>query len=91
MLCRALGSVGRCPSVWEISGIRSSHTFRGLTRGDLCWVLVEAVVEVGVVVEVVEEASPVSSSVSVSVRSNGGLILGAPSRKLKGSTPVSFP
>ena len=57
----------------------------------MCWLLVEAAVGVGVAVEVVEEASLVSSSVSVSVRSRGGLILGAPSKKPKGSTPVSFP
>ena len=57
VLCRALGSVGKCPSVWEISGTRSIHTFRGLTRGDLCWPLVEAAVGVRVAVEVVEEAS----------------------------------
>ena len=91
MLCKALGSVGKCPSVWEISGTWSIHTFRGLTRGDLCWLLVEAAVGVGVAVEVVEEASPVSLSVSVFVSSRGSLILGAPSKKPKGSTPVSFP
>ena len=91
MLCKALGSVGKCPSVWEISGNQSIHTFRGLTCGDLCWLLVEAMVGVRVAVEVAEEASPVSSSVSVSVRSRDGLILGAPSKKPKGSTQVSFP
>ena len=90
MLCKALGSIGKCPSVWEISGTWSIHTFRGLTCGDLCWLLVEAVVGVRVAVEVVEEASLVSSSVSVSVRSRGSLILVAPSKKPKGSTPVSF-
>ena len=57
MLCKDLGSVGKCPSVWEISGTWSIHTFLGLTRGDWCWLLVEAVVGAGVAVEVVEEAS----------------------------------
>ena len=51
---------------------------------------VEAVVET-LPRDTLEAVSDASSSLSVSAKTKGGLIIGAPSRKSKGSNPVPLP
>ena len=99
VLCRAASDVGMQPLVNSTAGNLSGSTCfafgtgRGAAVGALdveASASMEAVVETLPIVTL-EAASEVSSSLSVSVSSNGRLIAGAPSRNSKGSNPVPFP
>ena len=97
----SLREVGMQPSAYSTPGTLSGST--GLTFGTgrgagvgavdveaSASVAREAVVE-RLPIVTLEAVSDASSSLSVSPRSKGGLIAGAPSRKSKGSNPVPLP
>lgn len=97
--CISASDKGMQPSVKSTAGNLSGSTCfafgtgRGAGVGALevdASASKEAVVETLPIVTL-EAASEASSSLSVSVRSRGRLIAGAPSRNSKGSNPVPFP